>query len=275
MNSIGVASLFLPVVIDIARRTKQPPSKLLIPLAFAALLGGLTTLIGTPPNILISNALKEADLRPFSMFDYTPIGISLLLAGTAFMALIGRKLLPNRDPAREFSTAHAKDFKSLYELNESMVILHLPEGSILNGKTLAESRLGSVLGLNVVAVIRDGHSHLSPQPSFTFQTSDRLMVEGSLEQLTELHSKNHLVLDNERFSIERLVSEDVELIEAHLSSRSSLIGQTIQQIGFRENFGVIVLAILREGVPFRTNLETIPLLFDDRLLIQGRRKQLE
>ena len=116
MNDIGVASLFLPVVIDIARRTKQPPSKLLMPLAFAALLGGLNTLIGTPPNILISEALKEAGLRPFQMFDYTPVGITVLLAGTAFMALVGRRLLPSRDPAREFSSARAKDFKSLYEL---------------------------------------------------------------------------------------------------------------------------------------------------------------
>lgn len=109
MNDIGVASLFLPVVIDIARRKKQPPSKLLIPLAFAALLGGLNTLIGTPPNILISAALKDAGLQPFRMFDYTPVGISVLLAGTVFMAIVGRRLLPSRGPAREFSAAHDKD----------------------------------------------------------------------------------------------------------------------------------------------------------------------
>ena len=85
-------------MIDIARRTKQPPSKLLMPLAFAALLGGLNTLIGTPPNILISEALKEAGLQPFQMFDYTPVGISVLLAGTAFMALVGRRLITQPRP---------------------------------------------------------------------------------------------------------------------------------------------------------------------------------
>ena len=275
MNDIGVASLFLPVVIDIARRMKQPPSKLLMPLAFAALLGGLTTLIGTPPNILISEALKEAGLRPFQMFDYTPVGIIVLLAGTAFMALVGRRLLPSRDPAREFSSARAKDFKSLYELHDRMVMLHLPEGSILHGKTLAESRLGSVLGLNVVAVIRNGRTQLSPESAFALQAGDRLMVEGRLEQLSELHRRNHLVLEKEGFTVERLVSAEVELVEARLSPGSSLIGQTLRQIGFRHSYSVVVLAILREDVPYRTNLESIPLLGDDVLLVQGRREQLD
>jgi di/tricarboxylate transporter len=275
MNDIGVASLFLPVVIDIARRTKQPPSKLLMPLAFAALLGGLNTLIGTPPNILISEALKEAGLRPFHMFDYTPVGISVLIAGTAFVVLIGRRLLPNRDPAREFSSAREKDFKSLYELHDRMVLLNLPEGSILDGKTLAESRLGSVLGLNVVAVIRDGFTQLSPESAFALQSGDRLVVEGQLEQLSELHRTNHLVIEKEGFRIERLVSADVKLFEAQLSTGSSLIGQTLQQIGFRHSYAGVVLAILREGVPFRTNLETIPLLGDDVLLIQGNQEQLD
>ena len=136
MNDIGVASLFLPVVIDIARRTKQPPSKLLMPLAFAALLGGLNTLIGTPPNILISEALKEAGLRPFQMFDYTPVGISVLLVGTAFMALVGRRLLPSRDPAREFPQPREKDFKSFIELHDRMVL----SASCLKGRSCMAKR---------------------------------------------------------------------------------------------------------------------------------------
>jgi di/tricarboxylate transporter len=275
MNTIGVVSLFLPVVIDIARHTKQPPSKLLMPLAYAALLGGLNTLIGTPPNILISEALKNAGLRPFQMFEFMPVGLSILVAGALYMTFIGRRLLPSRDPAREFSTERVKDIKSLYDLHERMVLLHLPSDSMLHRKTLAESRLGSVLGLNVVAVIRDGQTQLSPEPAFSLQSGDRLLVEGRLEQFLDLHSKNHLVMEEEGFQVERLVSADVELVEARLSPGSSLIGQTLRQIGFRHAYSVIVLAILREGVPFRTNLENIPLLGDDVLLIQGRCEQLK
>jgi di/tricarboxylate transporter len=156
-----------------------------------------------------------------------------------------------------------------------MVILHLPEGSYLHDKTLAESRLGSVLGLNVVAIIRNGRTQLSPAPAFTLQTGDRLLVEGRLEQLTELHGTNHLILEKEGFRVERLVSADVELVEARLSSESDLIGQTLEQIGFRHCYAVVVMAILRAGEPFRTNLETIPLMSEDILLVQGRREQLD
>ena len=274
MNTIGVVSLFLPVVLDISRRTKQPPSKLLMPLAFAALLGGLNTMIGTPPNILITESLKEAGLRPFQMFDFMPVGISILLAGTIYMLLVGRRMLPSRDPARELATG-GKDYKSLYEMRDRLVMLHLPEGSILNGKTLAASRLGSVLGLNVVAVIRNGQTQLSPEPAFMLNSGDRLLVGGRLEQLNELHGNHHLVLEKEGFQVERLVSETVEVMEARLSPGSSLVGQTLLQVGFRHAFGVVVLAIRREDVIFRTNLETIPLLPDDVLLVQGPCEKLD
>jgi len=275
MNTIGVVSLFLPIVLDISRRTKQPPSKLLMPLAFAALLGGMNTLIGTPPNILISAALKDAGLHPFQMFDFSPVGITLLLAGILYMTLIGRRLLPDRDMAREFSSSNQKDYKSLYALGERMVVLHLPIDSILHGRTLAESRLGSVLDLNVVAIIRNHQTQLSPDPTYVLHSDDRLLVEGKLERLTELHDQSHLIVEQEGFTIERLISADVELVEARLSPGSHLIGQTLRQVGFRTLYQVIVLAIRRGEVNFRTNLEAIPLLPEDILLIQGRREYLD
>jgi di/tricarboxylate transporter len=197
MNTIGVVSLFLPVVIDIARRTNRPPSKLLMPLAFAALLGGLNTLIGTPPNILISEALMYAGLTPFKMFDYTPLGLIVMLAGIAFMVLIGRRLLPKRDIAREVSSNGAADYRSLYGLHERMVFLNLPMDSVLNGKTLAESRLGSALGINVVAILRNGQAHLAPDARFCLRNGDRLLVEGKLEHFFELVNGSHLILEEE------------------------------------------------------------------------------
>lgn len=274
MNTIGVVSLFLPVVIDISRKMKQPPSKLLIPLAFAALLGGLNTLIGTPPNILIAEALKNAGLRPFSMFEFAPVGIAVLIVGTAYMALAGRRLLPLRDTT-QLSRANGKDLKSVYELHERMVMVNLPKDSILHGRTLAESRLGSVLGLNVVAVIRNGQTQLSPEASFTLQSGDHLLVEGRLEQFSELQKKNHLVVDREGFTVERLVSAEVELLEARVTPGTPLAGQTLRDAAFRTNYNALVLAIKRGDTSFRTNLETIPLLVDDTLLIQSRRGQLE
>jgi len=268
MNDIGVATLFLPVVIDTARRMKLPPSKLLIPLAFAALLGGLITLIGTPPNILISESLRQAGLRPFAMFDYAPVGIVVMLAGVAFMLLIGRHLLPNRDIAREFS---GEDYKQLFDLRERMGTIHLPATSTLAGKTLAQSRLGSALGLNVIAIIHEGQTNLAPSPDVLLQEGDKLLVEGRLDQLTELHGHPHLTLENESLAVEKLISADIELVEVKLTSNSTLIGRTLRQVDFRQRFGVIVLSIRRGEIPRRTNLENLPLQPDDVLLIQGTR----
>ena len=275
MNSIGVASLFLPVVIDIARRTKIPPSKLLMPLAFAALMGGLTTLIGTPSNILISEALRAANLEPFGMFDYTPVGVFVLAAGVIFMVLLGRRLLPDRDIGRETARGAQADYKELYDLQDRMVMVYLPDDSNLAGKTLGNSKLGSILGLNVVAIIRDEHTQLAPTAETILQTGDRLLLEGRLDQLTEFHDRQHLVVEDEKIPIERLTSAEIELVEVELSSKSSLINRTLRQVDFRQRYGAIVLAIFRGEIVWRTNLESIPLQAGDKLLVQGDHAQLD
>jgi di/tricarboxylate transporter len=275
MNSIGVAALFLPVVLDISRRKKIPPSKLLIPLAFAALLGGLNTLIGTPPNILISEALFRANLRPFQMFDYTPVGIIVMLAGVAFMALVGRRLLPSRDIAREYAGAHDADYEALYDLHEHMVVLHLPPESTLVGKTLAQSKLGAILGLNVIAIVRNGRPQLAPNPHEILQPGDRLLVEGQLDRLVEFQDAQHLVLEDERLNIERLQSAEIELAEVEITPNSTFIGKTLLQTEFRQHYGVIVLAIRRADHVLRTHLENISLRSGDILLIQGHHTQID
>ena len=275
MNSIGVAALFLPVVLDIARNKKIPPSKLLIPLAFAALLGGLTTLIGTAPNILISEPLRQANLQPFKRFDYTPVGVIVMLAGIAFMALVGHRLLPSRDIAREYVGADDMDYKALYDLDEYMVILQLPPDSALAGKSLAQSKLGSVLGLNVIAIIRNGQTQLAPDPRDILQAGDRLLVEGRLDMLAELQDNQHLVLEDESLTIEKLKSAAIEVVEVALTPNSTLIGKTLQQTEFRQRYGAIVLAIRRADHVLRTNLESIPLRSSDILLIQGHHSQLD
>jgi di/tricarboxylate transporter len=272
MNDIGVATLFLPVAIETARRLKLPPSKLLIPLAFAALLGGLITLIGTPPNILISEALRQAGLRPFAMFDYAPVGIVVILAGVIFMLLVGRHLLPNRDITREFS---GQDQKHLFDLRERLGSIHLPTDSALAGKTLAQSRLGSALGLNVIAIIHDGQTRLAPGSEVILNPGDKLLVEGRLDQLSDLHGHDQLILESDDLAAERLVSTDIQLIEGKIPPGSNFIGQTLANTDFRHRFGAIVLSIRRGETSLRTSLEAIPLQADDVLLIQATQGQID
>jgi len=275
MNNIGVVALLLPVVMDIARRTGRPPSKLLIPLAFSALLGGLTTLIGTPPNILVSDALRDYGLRPFQLFDYTPVGLMVMLAGVAFMTLVGRHLLPARNLVKESPAQTLTDLRQFYDLRERLFVMRLPADSVLAGKALAESRLGSALGLNVIAIIRDGQAQLAPDPDAVLQSGDRLLVGGRLNQLDELRGWRHLVLEDDSLAVERLISTEISVAEVQLSPHSSLVGQTLSQSDFRRRFGVNVLAILRGGVPRRTNLQDMLLQQGDTLLIQGPEAWLE
>ena len=123
MNDIGITALMLPVVLDMARRIGTPPSKLLMPLAFGSLLGGMTTLIGTAPNILVNGALRDAGLEPFGMFSFTPVGLTALAAGILYMTFLGRRLFPNRDPKKESAPA---DLGGLYGLGGLVGMLKAP-----------------------------------------------------------------------------------------------------------------------------------------------------
>ena len=179
MNDIGVTALMLPVVLEIARRIGVSPSKLLMPLAFGSLLGGMTTLIGTAPNILIAGALADAGLEPFQMFDFTPVGLTALIVGVLYMSFVGRHLLPDRDPRRQ---AGREELGDLYELDKVLGVLTVPPESPLEGRTLGQSHLGHALGLNVVAVRRAGELQLAPRPEFRLQAGDELLTEGRFDR---------------------------------------------------------------------------------------------
>ena len=273
MNNVGVAALLLPVVMDISRRTGTSPSKLLMPLSYSVLLGGLTTLIGTPPNILISNLAGDFGMSPFRFFDFTPVGLPVMLAGIAFMALIGPRLLPTRDLSK-VATRGETDLKKFFTLDEQMFIVGLGPDSFLAGKTLAQSRLGSALGLIVIGIIRDGRTKLAPHPNTTLKAGDRLLVEGQPTQFTELRGQQ-LVVEDDDVSVERLITTEINMAEVRLSLDSALLGQTVKEIDFRRLMGINVLTIWRQGVPQKSNLQDTPLQTGDILLVQAARAQLD
>ena len=274
MNSIGVASLYLPVVLDIARRTKRPPSRLLIPLAFSCLLGGLNTLIGTPSNILISEALGAAGLTPFQMFDFTPLGAVSLIIGTIYMILVGRHLLPKKDIARDFQSGYP-GLSEYYDFQKRMAFLQLPKPSQLEGKTLQESRLGSALGLNVVIILRDQETIHAPAPNFVLQAGDRLLVQGHLGQLSKLEDENHQFLEQEPLPIEKIYSAQIQLAEVTIPSHSPILGMTLRQAAFRHEYNLIVLAIRKAQKTYYTDLEEVLLQEGDILLVKGEQEDLQ
>ncbi len=267
MNNIGVAALFLPVVINIARKLDLNPSKLLMPLAFGTLLGGMTTLIGTPPNILASDALRAYNLETFNFFDFLPVGSVILISGIVFMVVLGRRLLPTRDMGKEFGESE-REFRQVFGLQERLFITRIPFGSIITGKTLAESRLEATLGLNVIGLIRDGKTRLAPTPDTTIEANDRLLVTGKPDTLETLRSQRQVIVADESTSAKSLVSEAIGVVELTLTPKSSLIGRTLEQVDFRQQYGANVLGICRSGTPIRTHLQEIPLKQTDALLVQ-------
>jgi di/tricarboxylate transporter len=275
MNNVAVAALMLPVVMDISRQTGHPASRFLMPLAYGSLLGGLTTLIGTPPNILISEALRDNGLTPFKFFDYTPVGVAVMVAGIVFMVLIGRYLLPSRDVTRESSTTGQLSLRDRYELRERMFLMRIPANSVLVGRKLRESRLGSALGLHVMGIIRNSRTQVAPEPSTILFSGDRLIVEGRPDQMDELGHWRKLEVEQRSAQLEKFFSPNTAVAEVRLSAGSNLIGKTLNEVGFHDRFGVNILVIRRGETLRRSDLQDEHLEADDTLLLQGLGDRLE
>ena len=275
MNNVAVAALMLPVVMDIARHTGSAPSRLLMPLAYGSLLGGLTTQIGTPPNILVTNALQDAGLKTYNFFDFTPIGLVIMFGGIAVMVFIGRYLLPQRDLAKESSRANKVDWASEDDSREQLFKVRIPAASNLINKTLADSRMGSVLGWNVIGITRNERTVLAPGPTDVLQSDDLLTVEGRIENLDDMKNWQQLIVEDKKIDITTPYSEEIKIGEVRLPPVSQYIGKTLNVLGFRNKFGANVLAIHRNGSTKRTHLSDEPLQPNDRLLLAGQQERLE
>ena len=274
MNNIGVAALMLPVVVDIARRTEIPPSRLLMPLAYGSLLGGLTTLIGTPPNLLISGALRDAGQPAFGLFDFAPVGIGALIVGTAFVAFYGRKILPVRVSGVGNKQRSQRNLRTLYGLQERTFMMRIPDQSLLVGKSLAASRIGSAVGLIVVALDRRGKIEALPSRKTILRSGDKLLVQGRLDRFEELRRWSEVIIEREAPLLKTLVNERVSLVEAKIADDSALIKGLVNHSDFRRQFGVNVLAIRRDKLIRRVSIAKVPLRAGDWLLLQGSEESL-
>lgn len=283
MNNVGVAAMLLPVINHVARKTGRPASKLLMPLAFGSLLGGMSTLIGTPPNILVSDAMQDFGFPGFGLFDFARIGLPVMAVGIAYMALIGHRLLPSRDLSVEFQRGELDHTGKHFGLTERFFTLRLPEQSLLAGKSLAESHLGSALKLTVIGIRRNGRILLAPDSGAMLESNDQLLVLGRSDWLDELANGQQITLEAENgtnsdvngLSAQSLVSKQIAMREATIPADSPLVGQTLAQANFRNVYRANVLAIWQAEKPLRTGLQQITLKEGDRLLVQATLAQLE
>jgi di/tricarboxylate transporter len=274
MNNIGVAALMLPVVVNIARRTETPPSRLLMPLAYGCLLGGLTTLIGTPPNLLISDALTQSGARAFQLFDFSPVGLGALAVGTLFVALVGRLILPQKDPSGASNLRSQRNLRTLYGLQERTFVMRIPQESVLIGKTLADTRIGSAVGLIVIALDRGTRIEALPSRQTILQGGDKILVQGRLDRFEELRRWSEVVIEREAPLLQSLVSDRVKLVEVMVATDSAMVKELLHHTEFRRRFGANVLAIRRNDLVRRVNISHVPLRGGDFLLLQGSEESL-
>jgi di/tricarboxylate transporter len=266
MNNIGATAVLLPAISSIARRVKISISKLLIPLAFGSLLGGVTTLIGTPPNLLVSNALYAAGLEPFGLFDYAPMGLIIMFSGILYMVLVGRHLLPERE-----ATA---DLTESYQVRDYLTEVRVLPESPLVGKTSTESRFGQDYDLNIVGKIRGQH-HQTMSRNARIQEGDVLTVRGSLNTILKIRESQGLeIVPDVELGEAELTTDDTSIAEVIIPTRSELVGKTLKEITFRHRYNVTVLALWRHGEPLRSKLASEPLEFADVLLVQGHRDRI-
>jgi di/tricarboxylate transporter len=270
MNNIGVAALMLPVVVDVARRTRIPASRLLMPLAYSTLLGGLMTLIGTPPNLLISESLALNGYEPFGLFDFTPLGGAIMVLGVLFVALFGRFLLPKKRGERDKHVSQ-RSLRSRYKLHERSFLLRVPRDSILVGKTLGDSRIGASTGLIILSLIRDGRSDTLPSRQAVLRGGDGILVQGRVDQFRELRRWSDLVIEREAPVLKSMVAAKVAYAEVTITDGSPLVGELVRHAGFRSRFDVAVVGLLRKSGYRLTRLAYVPLRAGDRVLVQGER----
>jgi di/tricarboxylate transporter len=267
MNNIGAVAILLPAVMSVARETDIPPSKLLIPLAWASLLGGNMTMIGTPPNILASSILESyANIEPFRFFDFTPMGMVVLGAGILYMVLVGRHLLPRRTPGGDLADS--------YPVLEYLTEARVADDSPLVGKTVREADLENRYGLNVIHIhlcCQEGET-VSAMTDHRLQGGDELHLEASADAILGASQTLGLAPVPDR-PIQPWEAEPeraaFELAEVVLSPSSSLRGKTLRQIDFRSRFGLAVLAIRHQGEILFSRLGDVALDFGDSLLVQG------
>ena len=267
MNNIAAAAVLMPAVVSLARQAGVSPSRLLMPLAFGSILGGTTTLVGTPPNLLVGEVLSERGLEPFGLFDFAPFGLALLGAGVLFMVTIGRRLLP-KGGAGMAETAR-EDLTRVYALEERLFGIRIPEGSPLAGCSLSDSRFNTVLGVQVVSIHRDGSEQLAPEGSEILRPGDLLVVEGLRSDL-----EGRLGLQDAE--VEGLGSVNLEAACDHvcgavirLRKDSLFVGRSLRELRMRERHRVTVAGCWRDGEAIGDGLSDIALLPGDELLAIG------
>lgn len=277
MNNIAAASVLLPAVSGAAKKASIPNSRLMMPLAFGTILGGMATLL-TTSNIIISSLLHDKNIEGFSLLDFAPVGLPICIAGILYVVLIGRKFLSGDVNIERTSVPNKEEHNDLietYHLGENLFRAKVPKDSILINRTLSESTLRENYGVSVIAIERKQKNLTGLTPDTKIKSDDILVLEGDEEDFRQRDTKPYMeYLPQFEWKESDFKSRAIEIVEAMLSPRSRLISETLRSSHFREKYGMTVLAIWRADQEIATDLADVPLAFGDALLLQGSKEKL-
>jgi len=260
-KNIGALAIFLPVALQLARRTGTPAASLLMPMSFASLLGGLVTLVGTSPNIIVSRVRGEVTGQPFGMFDYAPVGLGVAAVGLAFLAF-GWRLLPH---GRRGNASLADAFR-LEDYTTEVVV---PPDSPLTGRTVADLEALAEVHLRVATVIRGPLRRDAPPADLQLAAGDVLLLDAEPEELERVVARAKLTLAGERTTGDASSQEDVAVVEGVVTGESPLVGIAPREARLHERFGVSLLAVSRHGERVRQRLAEERLRPGDIAILKG------
>jgi di/tricarboxylate transporter len=267
MSTVAAAAVLLPAAVQVARDSDVRPSRLLIPLSFGTLVGGMATFF-TTSNIIIGDILVEQGQRGLGMTDFLPTGGLIVLVSLLYMAFIGRRLLPERESVGQHASPRSlsRNLYETYQLEERMWEVKVLPGSRLVNVPLSQCSIGESLGLTVLAIWRGHQAILAPEPMEAICSGDYLLLLGRQERVAKL-AEWGVSLGRENGNGKHDYS--VDLTEVIIPPRSAAIGKSLRDLRFRNKYGLTTVALWREGRSYRTDVGTFPVQVGDALLMVG------
>jgi len=257
-KNVGALAIFMPVALQMAKRTGTPSSKLLMPMAFGSLVGGLVTMVGTSPNIIIAKVRQDVTGTPFTMFDFTPVGLSIALLGMLFLS-VGYRLLPQRRKA-------TGGMEAAFNLDAYVAEVRLPPDSPLVGTTVAALETSGQGEVAVSGIVRERFRRFLPTPQSVLRAEDVLLLEGTPQGLERLIARARLRLAGEAGEV---AQEGQSVIEGVVTDDSSLVGRTPDQLALRERYQVALLAVSRSGERVVQRLHALRIRAGDVVVLKG------
>jgi len=272
LNNTAMVALAIPLVMKLCRRLGLSPSKVLIPLSYASIFGGTLTLIGTSTNLLVSAVMEEAGERPFSMFEFSRMGVVFLASGLLYLLFFSRRLLPAR--------AEVGETAEKYRMQGYLTELILEEQSKLVGSTLIEAQLNEKYQVTALELVRNGEEgeerHLEDVGRIRLRAGDHLIVQGTMDDILRLRKELDVsLLPDVKLDDKELSAEGQVMAEAWVTHSSRMIGRTLKGLDFHREYGGFVLAIRRVGATLRKKVARVRLRYTDSLLVLIPKDRLE